>query len=440
MGDDRVRKIPLHWQIALALLLAFGVGLLLRGGEAPLAGMFLRFSAFLGRLFLQALKMLIVPLVVSAIINGISGVASGKDLGRLGLKTFLYYTTTTLFAVLIGLFAANLFTPGIIDGAPARDRIGLAAEAGEIASRIEDRKAGTLSDLFLRMIPQNVVAAAAEGEMLGLIVFSLLFGAFMMRLTGRNAEILSGFWQGLYEVMIRMTEWVMRFAPIGTFGLVLPVVASTGLSAIRPLLMLVFTVLTALGVHTFVILPLLLRFVGGIHPPDHFRAMTPALLTAFSTASSSATLPVTIDALERKAGLSRRTTSFVAPLGATVNMDGTALYECVAVLFIAQAYGVVLDPAAQLMVVLLALLTSVGVAGVPAASLVALVIILNAVGLPTEGIGLILAVDRILDMCRTGVNVFSDSCGAVIIGRSEGETVYGGAGARAPLSTHIPPL
>jgi Na+/H+-dicarboxylate symporter len=188
------------------------------------------------------------------------------------------------------------------------------------------------------------------------------------------------------------------------------------------LLTFFLTVLGALAIHLLLVLPLLLRLLGRVSPLRHYQAMTPALLTAFSTASSSATLPVSMDCVENRAGVSNRTTSFVLPLGATVNMDGTALYECVAAMFIAQAYGLELDFATQFTVVLVALLTSIGVAGIPAASLVAITIILTAIGLPVEAVGLILAVDRILDMCRTSVNVFSDSCGAVLIGRLEGET------------------
>jgi Na+/H+-dicarboxylate symporter len=199
------------------------------------------------------------------------------------------------------------------------------------------------------------------------------------------------------------------------------VVASTGFAAFAPLLAFFFTVLAALAVHFLVVLPLLLWFVGRVNPLRHYQAMAPALLTAFSTASSSATLPVSMDCVERRAGVSNRTSSFVLPLGATVNMDGTALYECVAAMFIAQAYGLELGFAEQFTVVLVALLTSIGVAGIPAASLVAITIILTAIGLPVEAVGLILAVDRVLDMCRTSVNIFSDSCGAVLIGRLEGE-------------------
>jgi Na+/H+-dicarboxylate symporter len=213
----------------------------------------------------------------------------------------------------------------------------------------------------------------------------------------------------------------MQFAPLGVFALVAKVVASTGFAAFQPLLAFFFTVLGALAVHFLVVLPLLLWLFAGVSPLRHYKAMSPALLTAFSTASSSATLPLSMDCVEKRAGVSNRTTSFVLPLGATVNMDGTALYECVAAMFIAQAYGLELGFVQQFTIVLVALLTSIGVAGIPAASLVAITIILTAIGLPVEAVGLILAVDRVLDMCRTSVNIFSDSCGAVIIGRSEGE-------------------
>ena len=248
------------------------------------------------------------------------------------------------------------------------------------------------------------------------------FGYFITRLAPERHALLLGVFQSLYDVMLLITDLVMRFAPIGVFALVAKVMATTGLDAFKQVGWFLVTVLLGLGLHLFGVLPLLLRFAGRVNPLRHYQAMTPAMLTAFSTASSSATLPLTLECVEKRAGVSNRTSSFVLPLGATVNMDGTALYECVAAMFIAQVYGIHLGFAAQFTIVLLALLTSIGVAGIPAASLVAIVIILNAVGLPAEGIGLILAVDRVLDMCRTSVNIFSDSCGAVIIGRSEGES------------------
>jgi Na+/H+-dicarboxylate symporter len=414
-------KLKLHWQILIALILAVLVGSL-TGTEAGIFGVtFYQAYDFIGTLFLNALKMLIVPLIVSSIVVGIAGIGSGGALGRLGGKTLLYYMATSLIAILIGLMLVNMVSPGVIDGAPAKDLIGLTGDVESIQQKVEGRGAGDIAEVFLRMVPVNIVSAAANGQMLGLIFFSLLFGYFITRIQEDYAESQYNFWQGAYEVMMLITDWVMKFAPIGVFALVAKVVASTGFAAFKPLALFFFTVLGALVLHFFVVMPILLRLVGRVNPLRHYRAMLPALLTAFSTSSSSATLPLTLECVEKNAGVSNRTSSFVLPLGATINMDGTALYECVAAMFIAQAYGIELGFATQLTIVMVALLTSIGVAGIPAASLVAISIILATIGLPAEAIGLILAVDRILDMCRTTVNVFSDSCGAVVIARSEGE-------------------
>ncbi|GAB5604365.1 dicarboxylate/amino acid:cation symporter [Sideroxyarcus sp. TK5] len=414
-------KLKLHWQILIALLLAAIAGSV-AGTDATLFGV--RWYAvfdFIGTLFLNALKMLIVPLVVSSIIVGIAGIGGGGAFGRLGAKTLIYYATTSLFAILIGLAIVNMTAPGIIDGQPAKERLGMAQVSDEVAASIEDKGAGDLVGIFLRMVPTNIVSAAADGQMLGLIFFSLLFGFFMTRIEEPYAESQYKLWNGIFQVMMKITDWVMKFAPIGVFGLVAKVVASTGFAAIAPLAWFFFSVLAGLAIHSLLALPALLYFVGGVSPLRHYRAMAPALLTAFSTSSSAATLPLTMECVEKRAGVSNRTSSFVLPLGATVNMDGTALYECVAAMFIAQAYGIELGFVQQFTVVLLALVTSIGVAAIPSASLVAIAIILSAIGLPLEAIGLILAVDRVLDMCRTSVNVFSDSCGAVIIARLDGE-------------------
>ncbi len=420
---SKLLQLKLHWQILIALLLAVIAGKISGVEGAIFTIRFFDIYTFLGTIFMNALKMLIVPLVFSSIITGIAGIGDSGAMGRLGAKTLLYYLVTSLLAITLGLLLVNVVSPGIVDGEPASEVVALSEEStADIASRVEGRGAGDVVDIFIRMVPTNVIAAAAEGRMLGLIFFSLLFGYFMTRVAGPPGQVLKDFWQGVFEVMMKITDWVMKFAPIGVFALVAKVVATTGFSAFEPLMAFFFTVLGALAIHLLLILPLLLRFVGGVSPLLHFKAMSPALLMAFSTASSSATLPVTMECVEKRAGVSNQTTSFVLPLGATVNMDGTALYECVAAMFIAQAYGLELSFATQFTVVLVALLTSIGVAGIPAASLVAITIILTTIGLPLEAVGLILAVDRVLDMCRTSVNVFSDSCGAVLIGRLEGET------------------
>jgi len=418
----RFLKLALHWQILIALILAVAAGLI-TGKEMAIYGVsFYQLYDFFGTLFLNALKMLIVPLIVSSIIVGMMGIGSGEALGRLGGKTLIYYASTSLLAILIGLLVVNLMTPGIVNGEPARDLIGLSADVEQVTNSIEGKGAADIVSVFLRMVPANVVSAAADGQMLGLIFFSLLFGYFLTRIRDPQATTLKNFWQGVLDVMMEITTWVMRFAPLGVFALVARVIASSGVEAFQPLAVFFFTVLIALALHLLVSLPLILRFVARVSPRLHFQAMAPALLTAFSTSSSSATLPLTLDCVEQRAGVSNRVSSFTLPLGATVNMDGTALYECVAAMFIAQAYGLELSFTTQFVIVLVALLTSIGVAGIPSASLVAISIILAAIGLPMEAVGLILAVDRILDMCRTAVNVFSDSVAAVVIARLEGET------------------
>ncbi len=419
-------RLQLHWQILIALLLAVVAGWL-SGTEGTLFGVAVYpVYVFLGALFLNALKMIIVPLIMASIITGVSGMGGAEGLGRLGLKTLSFYLATSLLAILTGLLFVNWLTPGILNGEPAQQVLGLTAQVpGELAATVNGRSVADLSGVFLSMVPPNIVQAAADGQMLGLIFFSLLFGYFITRIDREKATLLNTFWQGVADIMMRITDLIVKFAPLGVFALVAKTVAGVGADQLGDLALSLGTftlaVLLALAAHLLITLPLMLRFLAGVSPLAHFSAMMPALLTAFSTASSSATLPLTMECVQDRARVSKRTSSFVLPLGATINMDGTALYECVAAIFIAQAYGLQLDLVTQFTIVLVALLTSIGVAGIPAASLVAITIILATIGLPAEGIGLILAVDRILDMFRTAVNVFSDSCGAVLIARSEGE-------------------
>jgi proton glutamate symport protein len=416
-------KLKLHWQILIAIFLG-GLAGWLTGDSGGFAGV-TAYSVyeFVGTLFLNALKMLIVPLIASSIIVGVAGIGSGGNLGRLGGKTLGFYLITTTAAIFVGLILMNLFQPGIIDGQPVRELLALDASAEEVSDSVSERGANDIVNVLLRAVPPNIVAAAANGQMLGIIFFCLLFGYFMTRLEHDYADPLMRFWTGIFQVMMHITEWVMLFAPIGVFGLVAKVVARTGFDAAEPLLTFAGVILLALLVHTLVTLPLLLRFVGRVLPYRFMRMMSPAMLTAFSTASSSATLPVTMECAEESAKVPNRISSFVLPLGATVNMNGTALYECGAVLFLAQAYGVELGIAAQLLVVFTALITSIGVAGIPSASLVAIAIILAAVGLPVEAIAVLFVFDRVLDMARTSVNVFGDSCCAIIVARLEGVAV-----------------
>jgi Na+/H+-dicarboxylate symporter len=421
-------RLALHWQILLAILLA-GLAGSLSGTEGGLFGVtFYQVYDFAGTLFLNALFMIIVPLIMASIITGIATIGSSSDFGRIGLKTLGYFMGSGVLAILVGLAYINLFTPGISGGQPVGAQLNLdldTAAVQQVMTRVEGRDMGDIVNIFLRMVPTNVVAAAAAADMLALIFFSIVFGFFMTRIPPRQSEVLMLFWQGISETMMLITKWIMTFAPYGVFGLVARTVAATGFSAFLPMLWFFLTVLAGLFTHLFVVLPLLLKFLGKVSPLQHQKHMLPVLLTAFSSASSSATLPLTMECVQKSAGVSERTASFVLPLGATVNMNGTALYECAAAIFLAQAYGLELDIGTQLLVVVMALLTSIGVAGIPAASLVAITVILTAIGLPAEAIGLLLVTDRVLDMVRTAINVYSDTVGAVIIARSENEDGLG---------------
>jgi len=426
---------PLRWPLYAQIFAGIALGALaglISGDTAELApGLtFDSIYDYIGTLFLNALKMLIVPLIATSIISGVAGLGGPGTLGRLGGKTVLYYMATSTIAILVGLTIVNLVQPGVLNGVPVKELLDFQANSNEVAARVSGAQGG-VAEVFLRMFPPNIVMAAAEGQMLGVIVFCILFGYFISRLAKARRDPVTGFFQACFEAMMGVTRFVMRFAPIGVFGLVASVVADVGLGAARPLVVFSITVLAALAVHFLVVMPLVLFFVARVNPLRQYRAMAPALLTAFSTSSSSATLPITMRCVEDSARVSSRTTGFVLPLGATVNMDGTALYECVAVIFIAQAFGVDLTFGVQFTIVVTALLTSIGVAGVPAASFVAIAVILGAVGLPVEAIGVLFVFDRILDMSRTAVNVFGDSCGAVTIARLEGET--GVLGQASPL-------
>ncbi len=453
----QIWRWALHWQIAVAVVVGVGTGVLLAQHAHSAAATadlvadrvaLVTGAGYLGLhliadLFMNGLRMLVVPLVTTAIISAVAGMGRQKGFARLGGKTLLFYLTTSAIAVVVGLVLVRWIAPGVspngaplmtlggADGAGATStQIAFSAELADIHSKTDGKGLVSFLDVFRKLIPDNIIQAAVEGSMLGLIVFSLLVGFFTARLEGAPGETLRGFFNGAYAVMLSITELILRFAGPGVFALIACTVAEqwlamAGNNRLGELTQAVawFTVTVAggLAIHSLIILPALLFFVGRVKPGRHMRAMAPALLTAFSSASSSATLPMTIECVEKRAGVSNRVGSFVLPLGSTVNMDGTALYECVAVLFIAQLYGIDLSFVQQLMVVMIALVTSIGVAGVPSASLVAIVVIMDTVGVPREGLAVIMIVDRLLDMCRTSVNVFSDSCGAVIIARTEGE-------------------
>lgn len=430
----RLIRLPAHWQILGALLLATGMALLLRTFAADSSEGFVDACAFVGDLFIRALKMIIVPLVVSSVIAGLASLKGVDGFGRLGLKTLAFYATSSLLAILVGLLLVNLIQPGLEDGVPnetIRSAFDASSETTDAATQAKvatasEREASDFLDIFKKMLPTNIFEAASDnGQLLGLIVFSLLFGIALTQLHSDSSERVTDFFIGVNEVMILITRWIMALAPIGVAALILPVVFRTGAELFVTMGGYFLTVLLALLIHLVVILPLLLKLLAGVSPLAHFRAMREALLLAFSTASSAATLPVTMRCVQENAGVSRRTSSFTLPLGATVNMDGTALYECVAVIFVAQVMGVGMSIGDQVTVVIAALLTSIGVAGIPSASLVAILLILKTSGIQgaEAAVVALLAVDRLLDMCRTAVNVFGDSCAAVVVAKSEGEEI-----------------
>ncbi len=392
---------------ATRLLVAIAVGAALGGALgwwAPSAGVSVGVA---GELWLRALQMLVVPLVVASMVDGIASLGDVRRLGAIGARTLAYYLTTSAFAVGLGLVMVNLVEPGV----------GVPLDAAGDASSLEATDA-SWSTMLLSLVPDNLVRAALELDLLPLILFSLFFGAALSTL-GEAGETLSRvFSQGL-EVILRMVQVVMWFAPIGVFGLVAGRFGEAGggdqvIGLVTSIGWFVAVVVGGLAIHGLVVLPALLAILAGRNPPRYLRGVFDAVATAFATASSAATLPVTMRSTETR-GVSRSSTRFVLPLGATVNMDGSALYEAVAAIFIAQAYGIDLTVGQQLIVALTAVLASIGAAGIPEAGLVTMVIVLNAVGLPLEGLGLLLAVDWFLDRFRTAVNVWGDTIGAAVV-------------------------
>jgi Na+/H+-dicarboxylate symporter len=367
-----------------------------------------------GDLFLRMLKMVAIPLIITSLLTGVVGLGKAERLGKMFSRTLLYYMITSLLAIVTGLAMVNLIDPG--GGRSAAEKP--AAEEKQVEE--EERELSTiLYEQLEAMIPANPIGAAADGKFLSIIAFTLAFGIFTILVGGRTAEVVGDLSQATFKVMMTMTMAIIRLAPAGVFCFILSVTAVQGLEIFASLGMYMLTVACALGFHAIITLPLILYFVARRNPLQYAGAMSPALLTAFGSASSNGTLPLTLTCVEKRAGVSNRVGSFVLPLGATINMDGTALYEVVAVLFIAQYSGIDLSVTQQIIVAITALLASIGAAGIPHAGLVMMVIILQAVGLPTESQGLIIAVDRVLDMARTSVNVWSDSCGCAVIARFE---------------------
>jgi Na+/H+-dicarboxylate symporter len=366
----------------------------------------------LSDVFLRLLRMAIMPLIITSLTAAVVSVGERKNLGILGGKTLAYYVTTSLLAILTGQVLVNIFKPGI----GSTIRLDETVEAVPAAER-------SFTELILNIVPENPFRSLAEGQVLPVIFFCILFGYFITQLKDPYRTQLANFFQAAFQAMMKMTRFVVWTAPVGVFGINAVIVATTGFDAFRSLGFYFGLVLVGLTIHATITLPLIVYLVTRRNPYRHYKGMPSALVTAFSTCSTIVTLPLTMEAVTGNSHVSEKISSFVLPIGATVNMDGTALYECVAVIFIAQVYGIPLSFDQQLVIVFTALLASIGAASVPMSGLVMMSIILSAVGLPLEGVAIILAVDRILDMFRTMVNVLSDSCGAVVVAKLDGEDV-----------------
>jgi solute carrier family 1 (high affinity glutamate transporter) protein 1 len=406
--------------LLIGMLLGIVLGILL-GGFAPSIGLSI---AFIGDLFLQALFALVVPLVMSSMIVGIASLGDVRKLGSIGLRTVLFFMTTTGLAVLVGLILVVAIHPGTPTENPNLDSP--TAQTSSLSERMED-KPTTLGDLFksilTSLVPKNLFAAMAETQILPLIVFALVFGGVLTTI-GEKGTLVIRVFEGINEAMMAIVHLLMWVAPVGIGALLAGRLGEAGgfigfWPQLASLGMYVGTVLFALAIHAFITLPLALRFLGQRSAPSYAKAMSTPLMTAFSTSSSSATLPLTMDSLIEEAKVSRRVVSFVVPLGATINMNGTALYEAVAAMFIAQTYGIEMGLGETIIVLLTATLSAIGAAGIPEAGLVTMVIVLKAVDLPIEGISLILVVDWFLDRCRTTVNVWGDAVGAAVIHQFE---------------------
>jgi Na+/H+-dicarboxylate symporter len=417
----RTPKMALHTRMLIGFVIGTAAGLLanLYAADAGWLDTLVTYVADpVGQLFLRLLFMLVIPLVFSALVLGVVEIGDPQSLGRIGGKTLLWILAVTAIAVTIGLVLVNVLQPGL--GLPPELAGALLAEASERTADIAG-KGGAISgvDLLLNIVPKNPVASAASGDLIAVMFFALMFGIAATVVRSDGTRMFVGAVQGIYDISLKLIGWIIELAPYAVAALLFSITSKLGFDVMIQLARFVGTVLLALGIHFFIVFPILLAVFGRTSPLAFFRGAQPALLTAFSTSSSSATLPTTLAVTEERLGVPRRVARFVCTLGATANMNGTALFEGITVLFLAQFFGVELSLVQQVTVLVLCIFGSIGAAGVPGGSLPVIAMILMMFGIPPEGIGLILGVDRLLDMCRTVVNVGGDMVGSVVIGRSE---------------------
>ncbi len=407
----RLPKISLPWQILIGIALGALYGIFL--------SKYIGYVSWAGDLFLRALKMIVIPIVFSSIFLGVTGMGGGKELGRIGGKTLLYYLFTTLIAIVIGLILVKIVKPGVGVNIPSAEGIAATAAAGKVS----------IVEQLTNIIPENLFEDLSQGDLLPIIFFAIVFGIFSMKAAEKHQTTLRSIFEAVYEVTMKLTMFIIKLTPIGVFAIVANMVGKEAadpeklLGIAQSLGLFVLVVWGGCLIHGLLILPASVRFLGRENPWRHIQKMSVPILTAFTTCSSNAALPLSIRDSHEKCGISSKVAGFVLPLGCTINMNGTALFECVGALFIAQVYGIDLTLGQQITIVITSLLASVGAAGIPMAGMVMMTVVLNVAGLPLEGIGMILAVNQIVEMPRTCTNSYGDMCGAVIIAKSEGETL-----------------
>ncbi len=397
-------------KIFIGLFLGIVVGLIF-GPKA-------RSIEFIGTIFIRLITMLVVPLIFFSLSLGTASLGDIKKLGRIGLKTIIYFTLTTAIAIVIGLVAANLLKPGTgLNEQVKQDLLKNYQQSAENQTSIIEQKPSLIS-VLVNIVPTNPIKAMAEGEMLQVIFIALLFGICLTLINSEKSRQLLQLFDGANEAILQAINLVMKFAPYGVLALLASIIGQFGAGILLTLLKYILVVILGLSVHAIVVDGLLVRYLGKMKPAQFFKHTTDAMLIAFSTSSSNATIPVALECMD-KLKVKREYSSFVIPLGATINMDGTALYQGVAAVFIAQIYGINLTLGAQATIVLMALLASIGTAGVPGAGMIMLAMVLKQVNIPLEGVALILGVDRIIDMCRTTVNMIGNMAASIFIHSSE---------------------
>tara|TARA_B100000686_G_scaffold338010_1_gene409932 strand:- start:986 stop:2215 length:1230 start_codon:yes stop_codon:yes gene_type:complete len=396
--------------ILISIILGFFVGNIIETKS-----IFYEIIDTIGIIFINSLKMIVVPLIMASLISSITSMKKSEKIAPLGISTIVYYFLTSLIAVTVGLIVVNTIKPGILNGEKTSEVFGLSSADPSFNTEIVSSD-HTFSDFFTSIVPSNILDSIVSGNMLAIIFFSIIFGVVLRTLPRAKSTFLINFWDSIYLVIFNIMKIFLSFMPIGVFCLIAKSSANFDTDAYTILLKFIITVTLSLFIYGFLVLPLILK-IFKVNPVQHYKNVFPALLMAFSSSSSMATIPETTRCLIDNSKVPKKIVSFVVPLGATINMDGTALFECVAVIFIAQIYGVDLTYIDQFLILFIALLTSVGVAGVPAASFVAIIIILSTVGLPLEAVGFLLGIDRLLDMSRTSVNVLGDTCCTKIISK-----------------------